>query len=150
MPTTQSVAWRRLTKPNLNNIRVVWADFPDSSEHSTPRVTICPIQGNLRTPNDAMNGNHFRQSLSCLRLPPGAVCEISHTRKICPSMPYIDLGNGKLQECQLIDPLDKSREKHKFAILINFSCYGAQDDLTRPLGLDVCRTLQGIPFFNGT
>ena len=139
---TQSVAWRRSTKPN--NIRVVWADFPDGSEQSTPHVRICPIQGNSRRTNDAMNGNHYRQNHSCLLLPPGAVCEISPIRKLCTFMPYIDLGDGKLQECEVIDPLNRGSVKNKFALLIEFSCYGAQDDPTRPLGLNVCRTLQGI------
>jgi hypothetical protein len=67
--------------------------------------------------------------------------------KLCPFLPYIDLVNGKLQECQATEPLVKIREKDKFAILIEFLGYGA-DDPTRPLGLDVCRALQGIPFFD--
>ena len=56
-------------------------------------------------------------------------------------MPYIDLVDGKPQECQATDHLSKSREKDMSAILIEFLGYGADDPTAVRSGEDCSSAL---------
>lgn len=144
--------WRAANgRPNAQNIQVVWAEVPrmvDTPAYrfrsATPKIQICPIQGNCRSDDDAMCGYHFKRDLTCNDVSPGAhIGQDLHRNWIIPSLPYMDL-DGQLGNLRALRDGERFDD---YAVLVEFRCLGSEDDVgRRPTGPDIRSSLQGIPW----
>lgn len=115
--------WEQSRFINESNIRIVCLTDCSAAHGNTPHLRLCPIQSELRNPDDMMGGFH-----ECDDASPGALTSLSSPRRsksrnVSACLPYLNLRSGKYG---ISDNLRKGSGWENILLYIEFYCAGSR------------------------